>query len=186
VYRSANISSRRNSAKAATLAASRNARSVCFSFMALIACLLVAGLLAGCAQPQATTAKTGKAKPALTTAAKSPDAAAAADGTQAKGQQTAPEPATGWQGPTTLVGLGSEDIRAALGAPARIRDEDLARIYQYVGGDCVLDLFLYQEAGTYRVTYAEARSVKAESQPVDACLKSMPNPVVAANTQPST
>lgn len=183
MYRSASQSSRRNSATAATLAASRSTRSFRFSFLALIACLALAALLAGCAQPAAVTAKSGQTKSTITTAAKPtvPEAEAQTDASSA-----APAPATGWQGPTTLVGLGSEDIRAALGAPARIRDEDPARIYQYVGGDCVLDLFFYQEAGTYRVTYAEARSAKAESQPVDACLKSMPSPVVASNTQPST
>ncbi|TDQ81986.1 hypothetical protein A8950_1806 [Dongia mobilis] len=156
----------------------------------LLAVLATVLLLAACVQPghqlgkdAANPAKTAqKAQPGTTPGAKpgtAPDPAA----------EPAPEaaPATvAWSDADQLMGLGSEDIRAALGAPARIREEEPAQIYQYVGGDCVLDLFLYQEAGIYRVTYAEARSVKAEHKPVEACLRTLPAPIVAANTQPST
>lgn len=142
-------------------------------------------MLGACAQPGQIAAKSAKEK----------KAAAIARATGTTTAETAPKteeaakagtPAVIWQSADKLLGLESEDLRAALGAPARIRDEDPARIYQYIGGDCVLDLFLYQAEGTYRVTYAEARSVKAEKKPVEACLKSLPSPVVAANTQPST
>ena len=95
-------------------------------------------------------------------------------------------PATIWQTADKLMGLAAEQLQAALGAPARIRDEESSRIYQYIGSDCVLDLFLYQEAeGSYRVSYAEARSIRADKKPVDACLKSLPAPIVA-NNAPST
>jgi hypothetical protein len=146
--------------------------------------LLTASLLAACAQPGQIAAKSAKEKKAIAAArASGTNQTPAAPGAEAAATAA---PAGTWQSADKLMGLGSEDLRAALGAPARIRDEDPARIYQYIGGDCVLDLFLYQAEGTYRVTYAEARSVKAEKKPIEACLKSLPSPIVAANTQPST
>ncbi len=91
-------------------------------------------------------------------------------------------PATIWRSADKLMGLGAEELQLALGKPARIRDEADSRIYQYVGRDCVLDLFLYSETvGGYHVSYAEARSVRAEKKSVDACLKSLPAPIVADN-----
>jgi len=146
---------------------------------------MLAWLISACAQPGAgSNAKlTAAKKPVATTAAVSGEAAAESD---AAAPVPAVTPTLTWDDADELMGLGSEDIRAALGAPARIREEEPARIYQYVGGDCVLDLFLYQEAGTYRVTYAEARSVKAEQKPVEACLKTLPAPIVAASSLPST
>jgi hypothetical protein len=97
-----------------------------------------------------------------------------------------PPPATIWKSADKLMGLAPEELQAALGRPARIRDEEAGRIYQYIGRDCVLDLFLYPaEAGPYRVSYLEARSVDAEKKPVDACLKSLPAPVVANNAPTS-
>lgn len=141
--------------------------------------LLLACLLAACAQPGGkTVVKNGDAKPAGT------DVVA-----DAAGRQDADARATSrvlWQDAEGLMGLESNAVRAALGAPARIRDEDTARIYQYVGSDCVLDLFLYETAGIYRVTYAEARTVRAEHKAVDSCLRSLPAPIVADNGQPST
>jgi hypothetical protein len=108
-----------------------------------------------------------------------------------------PQPATIWQSADKLMGLGADELQAALGKPARIRDEEDGRIFQYIGSDCVLDLFLYPEApgpeangpaataGAFRVSYAEARSVRAEKKPVDTCLKSLPAPIVADNAPTS-
>ena len=94
--------------------------------------------------------------------------------------------ATIWQSADKLMGLAPDELQAALGAPARIRDEETGRIYQYIGSDCVLDLFLYQSVeGSYRVSYAEARSIRADKKPVDACLKSLPAPIVADNAPTS-
>lgn len=163
------------------------------SYFLLLPLLIVALLLAGCAQPGAKVAKAPKAEKKIVAAigpaekVKGVAAAEQAD-EQAAEKTTATASAASWTSADKLVGLGSEDVRATLGNPARIRDEDPARIYQYVGGDCVLDLFLYQADGTegaYRVTYAEARSAKAEKKPVDVCLKSLPSPLVAANTPTS-
>lgn len=155
------------------------------SLLPIIACACAVLLLAACAQaPTNLSSAAAKTKKADTTvAAVEEDASAESSAAHTTKQKSTP---TIWQTADKLMGLESEAVRAALGAPARIRDEETARIYQYVGGDCVLDLFLYQAEGSYRVTYAEARSASAETKQVDACLKSLPSPLVAANTQPST
>jgi len=148
----------------------------------LTLCALCAVLLSACAGPyKAGSAMRPPKNPAHTVQA--PDAAAAAVATADAPQQ----PATIWQSADKLMGLGAEELQAALGKPARIRDEEDGRIFQYIGSDCVLDLFLYPEAaaGAYRVSYAEARSVKAEKKPVDTCLKSLPAPIVADNAPTS-
>jgi hypothetical protein len=158
-------------------------------YLPLLLALAFALLTAACVQPGQQLGKDA-ANPAKI-AQKSTPAAASGGASGPAAEQPAAEPAPApasvtWNDADQLMGLGSEDVRAALGAPARIREEEPARIYQYIGGDCVLDLFLYQEAGIYRVTYAEARSVKAEHKAVEACLKTLPAPIVAASAQPST
>ena len=159
------------------------------SLLPILACVFAALLLAGCAQAPTNLAAGNlaggtKAKKADTAIA-APDADdVVADNNAQKPAKQKPAPSI-WQTAEKLMGLESAALRAALGAPARIRDEETARIYQYVGGDCVLDLFLYRADGGYRVTYAEARSASAETKPVDACLKSL-SPRIAANEQPST
>lgn len=96
---------------------------------------------------------------------------------------TSTRPPSIWQSADKLIGLSGDELQAALGKPARIRGEVDSHIYQYVGRDCVLDLFLYPAtSGDYRVSYAEARSVQAEKKSADACLKSLSAPVVANNT----
>ncbi|MDY0872129.1 hypothetical protein [Dongia rigui] len=142
-------------------------------------CVLGATLLTACAaQPYKPGAAMRTPKnPAH--GVQAPDAAAAPAET--------PAPATIWQTADKLMGLAADELQAALGKPARIRDEEDGRIFQYIGSDCVLDLFLYPEAaaGAYRVSYAEARSIRAEKKPVDTCLKSLPAPIVADNAPTS-
>nr|WP_298690764.1 hypothetical protein [uncultured Dongia sp.] len=166
----------------------KTARATAFPLLVLTAALL----LSACAQTgksaplnvatkQPKTPAHGVMKPEAAEAAALPEETAPAETTPA-----ATPPATIWQTADKLMGLAADQLQAALGAPARIRDEESSRIYQYIGSDCVLDLFLYQEAeGSYRVSYAEARSIRADKKPVDACLKSLPAPIVADNA-PST
>lgn len=140
--------------------------------------LATAFLLSACAQP---------GRPAAMTAAeKNPKNPAHGVLAPATASTAKTAPAVMWQSADKLMGLAPDALQAALGSPARIRDEETGRIYQYVGSDCVLDLFLYQEAtGAYRVSYAEARSIDAEKKPVDLCLKSLPAPIVADNAPSS-
>jgi hypothetical protein len=75
--------------------------------------------------------------------------------------------------PQELLGLDHAAVRRVLGDPARVRDELTAQVWQYVTGDCVVDLYLYDEDGGMKVTYVEARSHTAESAPTGRCLKSL-------------
>ena len=54
-----------------------------------------------------------------------------------------------------LGGLSEKDVRHVLGEPDFRREEPPAEIWQYRSADCVLDLFLYDDSGQYRVAYAE-------------------------------
>lgn len=84
--------------------------------------------------------------------------------------------------PQELVGLDTETVANALGAPGQIRKEAPAQVWQYLSGDCVLDLYLYDQGGISRVTYLEARSPKAESSPTERCVKSvLQHPTALAN-----
>jgi len=60
-----------------------------------------------------------------------------------------------------------------LGKPAQVRRELSAQVWQYVTGDCVVDLYLYVQDGGFKVTYVEARSRSAETTPTGRCLKSL-------------
>jgi hypothetical protein len=84
--------------------------------------------------------------------------------------------------PQELMGLDTETVADALGTPEQIRKEAPAQVWQYLSGDCVLDVYLYEEAGVSRVTYLEARSPKAEASPTERCVKSvLQHPTALAN-----
>ena len=75
--------------------------------------------------------------------------------------------------PKELVGLDHAVVRRALGDPLRIRNELPAQVWQYATGDCIVDLYLYDQDGAWTVTYVEARSHTAESAPTARCLRSL-------------
>jgi hypothetical protein len=75
--------------------------------------------------------------------------------------------------PKELVGLDHTVVRRALGDPLHIRNEMPAQVWQYATGDCIVDLYLYDQDGAWTVTYVEARSHSAESAPTARCLKSL-------------
>jgi hypothetical protein len=75
--------------------------------------------------------------------------------------------------PKELVGLDHTALRRVLGKPAQMRNELTAQVWQYVTGDCVIDLYLYDRDGALKVTYVEARSRTAEPTPTTRCLKSL-------------
>ena len=56
------------------------------------------------------------------------------------------------------MGLGATEVSKLLGVPARVRRERRVRIWQYVTGECVLELFLYPAAGGHVVTHIESRT----------------------------
>lgn len=59
--------------------------------------------------------------------------------------------------PKALIGLDRSGLSKLLGEPRLVRRESPAEIWQYVGTECVFDVFLYEEKGAYKVIHAEAR-----------------------------
>lgn len=91
-----------------------------------------------------------------------PAPAAAEPGSDASGlaQRTLPAPredARGAADPKTLVGLTGGEVSGLLGRPGFVRRDAPAEIWQYRGSDCVLDVFLYTEAGGIKVKHVELR-----------------------------
>jgi len=67
-----------------------------------------------------------------------------------------PAPARPWV-MREFDGLSAAELVAWLGKPDFRHAEPPAELWQYRGADCVLDLFLYPQAGSERVVYSEAR-----------------------------
>lgn len=61
--------------------------------------------------------------------------------------------------PDQLMGLAGTELTALLGEPGFRREDADAQIWQYGGGKCALDIYLYRggEALPHRVTYYEFR-----------------------------
>lgn len=66
----------------------------------------------------------------------------------------------------TLPGMTGSALTAALGAPQYRRRDGTAEIWQYRGGACTLDVFLYADGNDLRVRYVDARG-KDEVQAKD-------------------
>jgi len=76
---------------------------------------------------------------------------------------TAPEPAID-DNPALLMDLDGPGLEALLGIPSFSRQETGARVWQYAGTACILDIYLYNDGPNtpYRVTYFEVRGDAAE------------------------
>lgn len=75
--------------------------------------------------------------------------------------------------PDRLIGLSRGDVRDLLGTPALVRREAPAEIWQYLGGACVFDVFLYETGEIPRVDYVEARDDDGHPIEARACLNSL-------------
>src|SRR3546814_11504520 len=75
--------------------------------------------------------------------------------------------------PAQLLGLDRDGVSALLGTPDLIRREAPAEIWQYVGGNCVFDVVLYERGASYAVSYLEARDATAGVQPAQSCLNQL-------------
>jgi hypothetical protein len=80
--------------------------------------------------------------------------------------------------PARLLGLDDAGLAELLGQPDLKRREPPAEIWQYRGGSCVFDVFLYAPAGSAaasgpRVTYLEARDGAARRIATRACLNEL-------------
>jgi hypothetical protein len=145
-----------------------------------IAWLFAPLLLAACQMPQAPLKSANGAAPAAvqSTAAAQPARAPkatplAATPAVAHDDAILPTAARLTGDPKELLGLDHSALRRAFGKPAQMRDELTAQVWQYVTGDCVVDLYLYEAEGGLKVTYVEARSRTAEPTPTARCLKSL-------------
>ena len=130
------------------------------------AAALILGLtLAACANGSLNQAETGAARPTTDPAMQS--AAVLASETEDEIDPTgstppilaaapASKPAIDHD-PNALIGLDRSGLSKLLGEPRLVRRETPAEIWQYVGTECVFDVFLYEEQGAYRVIHAEAR-----------------------------
>ncbi|WP_119165156.1 hypothetical protein [Algihabitans albus] len=73
--------------------------------------------------------------------------------------------------PGELIGAAPERLLAALGQPKAQRRERPAEVWQYEGGDCVLDVFFYAvTADDIQVVHVEARDGAAHATDVAPCL----------------
>ena len=75
--------------------------------------------------------------------------------------------------PSRILGLGPDELAEMLGRPDLTRREPPAEIWQYRGETCVFDVFLYEEAGSTRVTYLEARDESAQRVAERNCLNQL-------------
>lgn len=72
--------------------------------------------------------------------------------------------------PKDLVGKSGLQITSAFGAPAFLRKDGEAQIWQYRGTNCLLDVFLYKDGTGYKVKYAELRRRARGELTESACL----------------
>ena len=130
------------------------------------AALLLGLTLAACATGSPQPGETGTPATETTDAAEA-SAAALASETEDQVDPTGPTPPILAAAPAikpaidhdpkALIGLDRSGLSKLLGEPRLVRRETPAEIWQYVGTECVFDVFLYEEQGAYRVIHAEAR-----------------------------
>jgi hypothetical protein len=76
-----------------------------------------------------------------------------------------------------LVGLTAADAARLFGRPALVRREAPAEVRQYVGGRCVLLLFLYPDGDSLKVRHAEITSRSKSDKVGDSeCLDELRRP----------
>jgi hypothetical protein len=91
------------------------------------------------------------------------------DGDEPRPAAAPPEEVNG--DPDRFLGRSPRQLEAELGAPALVRRENPAEIWQYRGPACVLDLFLYPKDGGPDVVHLEARDLSAEPMAAETCLQ---------------
>lgn len=145
---------------------------------ALLAVLLLAAMVSGCAQPRTVPSAGG-------TAARS-EGTQASEVTPGSGETAPPVQETAVpkpdlpeidDDPRQLLDMSRDDLNGFLGRPALIRRENPAEVWQYRGKGCVLDVFLYAADGSkdspYKVVYSEARDREARQTDQRTCLNEL-------------
>ncbi len=72
--------------------------------------------------------------------------------------------------PRRFIGAKPDFLLEELGQPSSLRKESPAEVWQYRSEQCVLDIFLYEEADGPSVVYLEARDLYAEPAEAAPCL----------------
>ena len=83
-----------------------------------------------------------------------------------------PRPAPALRNTSELVGLDSTTVEQRLGTPALRRRDAPAELWQYRSPLCVMDLFLYSDGRSFKVTHVELRSRSVEQVQAPNCLAS--------------
>ncbi len=71
---------------------------------------------------------------------------------------------------TLLNGLTGTEVELILGAPARVRVDPPAQVWQYDRPRCFVDVFLYTDDGETRVVYVQERSREVKKVPPGVCI----------------
>ncbi len=140
-----------------------------------IAALMAAGLvLAGCGTTT-TTATTGESAPAPGPVAGYGPAPPPMRAEPAALAPSLPRPLRPGlpDDLARLRGMDAAAVRAALGEPTLLRRDIGARVWQYFGRDCVLDVFLYPDDGVWRVLHHHLRGTAAATVSRE-CLQQSP------------
>ncbi len=132
--------------------------------------------LAACETPPPASPE-AEAAPAVAPPAAAREPAAAPEPAPPETAALPPEPEID-DDPARLLGLDEVGLAKLLGQPDLKRREPPAEIWQYRGGSCVFDVFLYAQAGAAaangpRVTYLEARDGAARRIAARACLNEL-------------
>lgn len=103
-------------------------------------------------------------------------AAQASEETAAVGNSLSAAP--GGKGSGPLKGMETARVEETLGVPSFRRSDGPSEWLQYRSASCVLDIFLYREAGeeTARVAHIEARNTRLDPMPEATCLQSLAPP----------
>ncbi|OFX09653.1 MAG: hypothetical protein A2516_07585 [Alphaproteobacteria bacterium RIFOXYD12_FULL_60_8] len=85
------------------------------------------------------------------------------------------------------MGKDEATLLHLLGKPLLVRREAPAQVWQYHGETCVLDFFLYQDAGQdagpFVVTYTETRAKAEDKVTPETCLEQvLAKPIPAAQS----
>ncbi|MBX3517756.1 MAG: hypothetical protein KF815_12530 [Rhodospirillales bacterium] len=82
------------------------------------------------------------------------------------------------KGKGPLKGMETAKVEETLGPPSFRRSDGPSEWLQYRSASCVLDIFLYREAGeeTARVAHIEARTSRLDPMPEATCLQSLTPP----------
>ena len=95
-----------------------------------------------------------------------------------------------YRNPKELLGMGSLSVSDLLGIPSLLRKETPAEVWQYVSEDCILNIYMYEDAISpegFEVTYYEFNQVPEKKNSDEICFsKSIKHADTTPNNSPLT